>query len=93
MRAKRDLVRIVRLAEGGVAVDETGKKSGRGAYLCRSKRCWEDALGSGRLEHALKASFSTEEKESIRAFADGLPETEVPERMQARAGAAAEQGG
>ena len=93
VQPKRQLIRVVRLPEGGVTIDRTGKQSGRGAYLCRSRKCWEDALGRGRLEYALKVRLTGEEKESLRAFAERLSETEESESMQAQSGAAAEQGG
>jgi len=89
-RPKRELIRIVRLAEDGVTIDETGKKSGRGAYLCRCKACWEGALSCGRLEHALKTFLTDEEKGRLRAFADALSGAKELEDMQARTGAAAE---
>jgi len=88
---KRELVRVVRLAAGGVTIDETGKKSGRGAYLCRRKACWEGALSCGRLEYALKTLLTTEEKERLCTFADSLPGVKELEDMQARSGVAAEQ--
>ena len=90
-RPKRELVRIVRLAEAGVTIDETGKKSGRGAYLCRRKACWEGALSCGRLEHALKTFLTDEEKGRLRAFADSLSGVKELEDMQARTGSTAEQ--
>ena len=93
VKPKRELIRVVRLAQGGVTIDGTGKQSGRGAYLCRSRKCWENALGRGRLEHALKVRLTGEEKESLRAFAERLSETEESESMQAQRGDAAEQGG
>lgn len=92
-RPKRELVRIVRLAEGGVTVDETGKKPGRGAYLCRRRVCWDSVLSRGRLEYALKTSLTAGEKEALRTFADSLLEIEVQEDMQARTGTASEQVG
>ena len=49
--AKRGLVRVVRLTDGSVEVDESGKKSGRGAYLCRTTECWDKALKSKLLEY------------------------------------------
>ena len=92
-RSKRELVRIVRLAEGGVTVDETGKKSGRGAYLCRRRTCWDRALSCGRMGYALKTTLTAEENEALRAFAGSLPEVEESEDMQAIAGTSAGQGG
>ena len=51
-KPKRELVRIVRSPEGDVGVDLTGKKSGRGAYLCPSAACLAKARKAKRLEHA-----------------------------------------
>jgi predicted RNA-binding protein YlxR (DUF448 family) len=76
MRSKREMVRIVRTPDGGVEIDETGKRSGRGAYLCRRQECWEVALKKDRLEHALKTSLTDEERATFEEFAHGLPETE-----------------
>lgn len=51
-KEKRALVRIVRSPEGEISVDLTGKKSGRGAYLCASAACLAKARKAKRLEHA-----------------------------------------
>ena len=66
-------MRIVRTPEGTVEVDETGKKSGRGAYLCRSRNCWEAALKRKALEYALKVPISVEDKSALQSYAAGLP--------------------
>ena len=73
-QSKRELVRVVRLATGGVVVDPTGKRSGRGAYLCRRRRCWERALRESRLEYALRMEFSEEAKRTLGEFAQSLAE-------------------
>src|SRR5512140_2117966 len=85
VRAKRELVRVVRTAENHVEADATGKKAGRGAYLCRQRECWEEVLGMrGRLEHALKLETPLEQQDLVRLreFAAALPprsnETAVP---------------
>lgn len=70
--AKRELIRIVRTAEG-VRVDPTGKLAGRGAYLHDRRSCWERGL-RGALSHALKAELTPEDRERLEAFADALPE-------------------
>ena len=44
MKPKKELIRVVRSKEGEVSVDLTGKKSGRGAYVCKSKDCLEKAF-------------------------------------------------
>ncbi len=59
-RPKKELVRIVRSPEGEIGVDLTGKKSGRGAYLCRSAQCRKKAQKGGRLEKALECAISPE---------------------------------
>lgn len=80
---KRDLVRIVRTPEGEVVIDPTGKRSGRGAYLCRVQSCWHDVLASGgrRLEQALKAQLKPEALIALQEFAAGLP-LSLPEEGQ-----------
>ncbi|HUP27186.1 MAG TPA: YlxR family protein [Chloroflexia bacterium] len=72
--AKRGLVRIVRMADGSVQVDETGKKPGRGAYLCKTKECWDSALKGKVLEYALKTAISIEDKAALQAYAAALGE-------------------
>jgi predicted RNA-binding protein YlxR (DUF448 family) len=51
-RPKRELIRMVRTPEGRVQVDESGKKSGRGIYICPSSECYARALKSRRLHRA-----------------------------------------
>lgn len=63
------MVRLVHTGEGQVEIDITGKKDGRGAYLCRDKACWEKTLKSQRLEHALKAKIN--QKSIERLVEDG----------------------
>lgn len=62
--AKRGLIRIVRTPEGEVVADATGKRNGRGAYVC-DERCLDRAL-KGRLEKALNRTVSPEEAEALR---------------------------
>jgi predicted RNA-binding protein YlxR (DUF448 family) len=77
-------MRIVRLPTGGVELDETHKKPGRGAYLCENRACWETALAKKLLEHALKTEVTQEEKEALWERCRTLP-TESPERSAALA--------
>lgn len=81
IRPKREMVRIVRPPEGTVTVDERGKAAGRGAYLCRRRACWTLALRKGRLEQALRASLSEQEREALRLYSQRLPEDQ-PESVQ-----------
>lgn len=67
--AKRQYVRLVRTPERTVEVDPTGKANGRGAYLCRSRRCWYDALSSGAIERALNVELDQVDKDRLREYA------------------------
>src|SRR6478672_9251693 len=71
--AKRGLVRVVRTPEGQVVLDETGKTAGRGAYLCKARDCWENALKRKALEYALKVPITTADKQALQAYAETLP--------------------
>ena len=72
-RPKRELVRIVRTPENMVTIDETGKRSGRGAYLCQQRICWETALAQRRLERALRVTLAAETTTQLREYALELP--------------------
>ena len=60
MKEKRELVRIVRDPEGNISVDLTGKKSGRGAYICKDKKCLLKAQKAKRLERAFECEVPGE---------------------------------
>lgn len=62
------MVRVVRAPDGSVGVDTTGKKSGRGAYLCLQADCWQTALKRHALERALKTELSAADREALAAF-------------------------
>ena len=74
VRPKRALLRLVRLAEGGVAVDASGRTAGRGAYLCTSRQCWEAGINAGRLEHSLKTTLSPQNRDELIDFGRSLPQ-------------------
>ena len=71
---KRELTRIVRRPDGEVAIDPTGKVSGRGAYLCSNKKCWLQALEHRSLERALNVALTAQQHETIEAHASQLPD-------------------
>ena len=60
MKPKQELVRVVRSPEGEVGVDLTGKKPGRGAYICRSAECLQAARKKRRLERAFSCQIGDE---------------------------------
>jgi uncharacterized protein len=66
VRPKRELLRIVRTPEGEVILDPTGKKAGRGAYICPLETCLQKALQGNRLEHALEVTIKPDERETLR---------------------------
>ena len=53
-KSKKELVRIVRSPEGEISLDLTGKKSGRGAYICPSAACFKKARKSKRIDKILE---------------------------------------
>lgn len=57
---KSSLIRVLRTPEGEIVLDQTGKKSGRGAYLCKSLSCLKKARKSGRIESSLECSVPPE---------------------------------
>ena len=62
---KKELIRVIRTPDGAVLVDLTGKKSGRGAYLCKDKACLKKAVKAKRLQNNLEAEISEELIESL----------------------------
>ena len=68
-RPKRELIRLVFGPDGTVNVDESGKRPGRGAYLCRSLDCWKKGLTKGRLERALRRKIDPEDRNRLIGFA------------------------
>ena len=63
--AKMELIRMVHTTEGDVEVDPSGKKEGRGAYLCRAQECWEVGLKGSRLEHTLRTTLTQNNREQL----------------------------
>ena len=67
MKDKRELVRIVRNKEGEISVDLTGKKPGRGAYICKSIDCLNKAQKAKRLERAFSTAIEAEIYDTLRS--------------------------
>src|ERR1051325_12016997 len=79
--AKRGLMRLVRGVDGHVEVDPTGKRAGRGAYLCHDPACWEQALKRRGLERALRIeSIQPEDRAALEQVAQklGPVDTDMP---------------
>lgn len=57
---KKELIRVLRTPEGEIVLDLVGKKSGRGAYICKSADCLKKARRKQRLETALECAIPSE---------------------------------
>ena len=66
MKPKRELIRVVRTPEGEIVADETGRKNGRGAYLCRAEVCLGKAVKTRALERALEHPLSEDAAAYLR---------------------------
>ena len=71
MKDKKALVRIVKTPEGEICVDATGKKSGRGAYICPNVECLQKARKSRALERAFEAAIGPDIYEALQAQIEG----------------------
>ena len=70
-KPKTELIRVARSPEGAVFLDITGRKPGRGVYLCNSPECRKRVLKSRALERALSAPVPPEVTESLDALIEG----------------------
>lgn len=85
-KPKREMLRVVRTVDGAVELDNTGKKSGRGAYLCNDPDCWRSALEGRRgiLAHALRLeSISKTDLEALAAHAAKLKKADLDQAVGA----------
>lgn len=69
---KNELIRVVRTPENEVLIDLTGKKSGRGAYLCKDKACLKKAIKAKRIQSSLEVQISEELIESLSKELEGI---------------------
>lgn len=65
MRPKRELIRVVKSKEGEISLDLTGKKSGRGAYICKSVECFEKARKTRKFERSFSCMISEDIYDSM----------------------------
>ncbi|MDO4661962.1 MAG: YlxR family protein [Tissierellia bacterium] len=67
-KPKKDLIRIVRNKEEGVLIDPTGKKNGRGAYICKDIKCISKAKKTHKLENTLKTKIPEDIYQEIESY-------------------------
>lgn len=65
MKVKKDMIRVLKTPEGDITIDATGKKNGRGAYICNSLACLQKAVKSRGLERSLRTEIPPELMESL----------------------------
>ena len=65
MKSKRDMIRILKTETEGIILDPTGRKNGRGAYLCPSSQCLAKAIKSRGLDRSFKMQISREVYETL----------------------------
>ena len=65
MKSKKEMIRVIKTPEDEIIIDATGKKNGRGAYICNSLECLRKAIKSRGLERSLKTSIPGEVYEAL----------------------------
>ena len=74
-KPKKEMIRIIRTPEGTIEIDKTGKKSGRGAYLCGNAECLDIALRKNNLNRSLKQDIPLQVIDELRkAFLKNIDE-------------------
>jgi uncharacterized protein len=83
--AKRGLRRLVRVESLRVVVDPSGKRPGRGAYLCAERSCWEAAFKRAAIERALKIpTLDPEDRQALAEYAAVLPTGTEEDKVEPR---------
>ena len=72
MKNKKDMMRVLKIADGSIVLDTTGRKNGRGAYLCMKRECLMKAVRTKGLDRSFKMSIPQEIYENLeREFKEG----------------------
>ena len=79
VKNKKDLIRVVRSPENEISIDLKGKKSGRGAYICKDENCLKKAVKAKRFEKNLEVEISPEILEALLQQLKSEPEQETKE--------------
>lgn len=65
MKNKKEMIRVLKTSEGEIILDETGRKNGRGAYICASAECFRKAVKNKGLERSFKMAIPKEVYEAL----------------------------
>ena len=74
MKSKKEMMRVIKTPEDEIVLDDTGKRNGRGAYICRERSCLQKAQRSRGLERSLKHAISDEVYDKLLKEFDKLNE-------------------
>ena len=72
MRSKKEMMRVLKTTDGQICLDVTGKKNGRGAYICRSRECLQKACKNKGLERSFKMSIPAAVYETLEREFDTI---------------------
>ncbi|MBQ5735331.1 MAG: YlxR family protein [Lachnospiraceae bacterium] len=72
MKSKKELIRVLKTCDEEIVVDTTGKKNGRGAYLCKNAECLKKAKKTKSLERSLKVDIPTDVFEQLEKELDNI---------------------
>ena len=72
MKGKKEMLRVLKTPEDEIVIDATGRKNGRGAYLCKSVDCLEKAVRNKGLERSLKVSIPETVYEALKKEMENL---------------------
>ena len=72
MKEKKELLRIVKSPEGEISADPTGRKPGRGAYLCKKAECLQKAIRQKQIERAFECRLNDETRAALESSLEAL---------------------
>ena len=82
MHPKKTLLRLVLSPEGEISLDPTGKKPGRGAYVCRNRTCLQQAIKRHQFDRNLKAKVDQTVIDTLTAAMEALPESPAEDTLE-----------
>ena len=74
MKSKKEMIRVIKTPEDEICIDATGRKNGRGAYICPKSECLQKAIKNRGLERSLKAAIPDEVYDSLEKEFDSIEE-------------------
>ena len=72
MKSKKEMIRVIRTPEGEICIDVTGRKNGRGAYICHDMECLKKAVKNHGIERSLKMQIPEDVYERLEEEMSGI---------------------